>query len=1308
MDFNSEPFWDDFDATNGAKEQNYMRILFRPGYAVQARELTQIQSILQNQIKQFGDHIFADGSPVIGGHLSIDTNVPYIKLNKQYNSVDIDLDDFYGLVVFNNGYPRTRAKTIQTYSTETDSAILIKYLRGPGFSAGENISTASGSTATIQSSAFTGTGSVVSINSGVFYVGGFFVYVEPQTIVLDPYSSTPTYRIGLEIDESIITESEDAALLDPAQESFNYQAPGAHRYQYSLVLTKRSLTSVDDSRFFELLRVENGVITKQVSYPIYSELEKTLARRTYDESGDYTVRPFVADISANTSNSSEIIINIGPGKAYVKGTEFETIGTTKITLPKARQTKSSSGFNLSGYYGNRLIVSNVSSSGAASSFYSESLPWIDIHSVPNNSVSLSGDSAAYYATKIGSAKIKNVERTSDVNSYYLYLTDIDFQPILTTANVTSANASSVNLKSHFSSAANAYLNAQITLISTTGAVGNVSTVVSYDNTNKIAVVYPPFAAVPQSGDRISLSMSIDATRALMTPNMTTSFATANLQMNVASLGKDVQGNAVLEDSLYDSSVFSLPSYYVKYGSDTGVQLYRKLLIRDTFVTAGSNSNVTISLSTASQGTFDFGTSGATVSTADIRENIVVLANNGQILDMTSGGRSVYKVDGSTIILDAKNPFGSSFLGDILVTTKVVNANGSLRRTKTLVQSNTANITSITPSSATDVVGTTNFVKIDTANGVAWFMNSGSIVTNTYERQPLYVPDVVKIRAIYDSGSLSYAPNATNKIDITSNYLLDSGQKDNYYDHASIRLKPDAQPPKGQTAVFFDYYTHVGSGYLSSNSYSQTIYDTEMIPVYRNETGSILYLRDSIDNRPVRAIGTASNPYYQIALNARVNVVSGGVTVLANVARSGNTLTPPITVGNIIKIGSDIRTVNSVVNTNALTVSTPFSTSLSDSIPYTLVQNSNFSGAVTNRPTDPITLNYEFYLPRIDKIVVTKDKEFKLLSGIPNQAPMEPLEDSLSSMPIYKIYVPAYTPSIRNVSLEFVENKRYTMRDIGAIESRIKAIEEYVQLKESENEVINQPIPSPITKAPKPIYGTVVDEFIDLSVVDTSSDFSAAIENGMLSCYRHVTELPLKVSNEATSKIGSKFVMLPYTEAVVIEQNLATTDGLEPVVSDSMIAKFNGYVTLTPESDYFYSKEHLPTLSDIMGRFYSLPQQVKVDTAALTSAIVTAMGGAGYADYYYSNPALLGTAVNISDQYNITVPAVSSDPSQIEPTTTNEVSRDFVGVMPSTALNSTWTGADQTVSAGDPNAFDPYQSEIQGSYYRNANQFYGYK
>ena len=273
MDFNASPYWDDFEATNGALEKNYMRILFRPGFSVQGRELTQIQSIVQNQINQFGNHIFQDGSPVVGGHLTLDTSISYVKLDTQFNGVDIDLEDFLGLVVFNSGAPKIRGKVIQTYSTTTDRTLLLMYLRGNTFTAAQTISTAAGNSANVSSAAnTTGTGSVVSINQGVFYVDGFFVTVAPQTIVLEPYSTTPTYRVGLEIDEEIVTESVDNALLDPAQEAFNYQAPGAHRYQFNLVLAKRTLESVDDRRFFELLRVENGIITRQVSYPIYSEL----------------------------------------------------------------------------------------------------------------------------------------------------------------------------------------------------------------------------------------------------------------------------------------------------------------------------------------------------------------------------------------------------------------------------------------------------------------------------------------------------------------------------------------------------------------------------------------------------------------------------------------------------------------------------------------------------------------------------------------------------------------------------------------------------------------------------------------------------------------------------------------------------------------------------------------------------------------------------------------------------------------------------------------------------------------------------
>ena len=54
---NVSPYFDDFDA-----DSNYHKVLFKPGYPVQARELTTLQSMLQNQIERFGKHFFKEGA----------------------------------------------------------------------------------------------------------------------------------------------------------------------------------------------------------------------------------------------------------------------------------------------------------------------------------------------------------------------------------------------------------------------------------------------------------------------------------------------------------------------------------------------------------------------------------------------------------------------------------------------------------------------------------------------------------------------------------------------------------------------------------------------------------------------------------------------------------------------------------------------------------------------------------------------------------------------------------------------------------------------------------------------------------------------------------------------------------------------------------------------------------------------------------------------------------------------------------------------------------------------------------------------
>ena len=87
--FNVSPYYDDFDPT-----KNFHRILFKPGYAVQARELTQSQTILQNQISNFADNIFSQNTPVSGGKVTTNLKCYYLKLNTTYNGTAITASNF--------------------------------------------------------------------------------------------------------------------------------------------------------------------------------------------------------------------------------------------------------------------------------------------------------------------------------------------------------------------------------------------------------------------------------------------------------------------------------------------------------------------------------------------------------------------------------------------------------------------------------------------------------------------------------------------------------------------------------------------------------------------------------------------------------------------------------------------------------------------------------------------------------------------------------------------------------------------------------------------------------------------------------------------------------------------------------------------------------------------------------------------------------------------------------------------------------------------------------------------------------------
>ena len=446
VDFNVSPYYDDFLATGSdgkPPKEKYYRILFRPSVAIQAREMTQLQTILQQQISNFGDHMFKEGAMIIPGGTSLDLEYGFIKVNASYNSADVEsYRTNFQDVIITGATGGVQAKVVgTTAATGSDALTLfVKYIDSgtnkttKTFAAGEVVTGVDSGGVTrgaeIGSAATdVGFGSAVQIQPGIYYVNGVFAFVTSQTLVLDKYTNSPSYRVGLNIAETFSTTTEDTTLNDNAAGSPNFAAPGAHRYRINLTLAKYTTAQTTDSTFIELLRVEQGQIKKQIRSTEYSVLEETLARRTFDESGNYTVAPFNIDIRehlasgnnrgvfsvADGGDATKIAVGLEPGKAYVRGYEIDTLATKFIAVDKARDTEQIVNAVTSFQLGNFTLISPTS--GVAMN-----LPNVNQFEKINI---IDGSAATVGTARVRAIELHSGTQGSGTEQYKLYIFDLN-------------------------------------------------------------------------------------------------------------------------------------------------------------------------------------------------------------------------------------------------------------------------------------------------------------------------------------------------------------------------------------------------------------------------------------------------------------------------------------------------------------------------------------------------------------------------------------------------------------------------------------------------------------------------------------------------------------------------------------------------------------------------------------------------------------------------------------------------------------------------------------------------------------------
>ena len=1176
------PYFDDYDET-----KKFLRMLFQPGVSLQVRELTQLQTILQNQISRLGDSFYKDGSIVTGGQINLNINVSYIRLASTDTA-----STFANQKIQLSGADTITFDVITTVEAEgSDAPVLIGV-----YSGSDTITTTSatihivGSTGisaqTADSGTITGDGSIASISAGIYYINGFFVTVDAQTIVLEKFATTPSYKVGLTITESITNNTDDSTLLDNASGSFNVNAPGANRYKIALILGKKSLTTISEQNFIELLRVVNGLPTKIVKYPVYSALDDTLARRTYDESGNYTVKPFLANLNAHKNasgwtyasttasivgleskflkdfrigdsvyltngsfnsttttvtaiaddenmtvatpigtgqtqyihNLDKLSVGLEPGKAYVRGYDYESVAVEYADIRKGRDTNNAIEFVMNTNFGNNLRVDS-----ANGSFNIATHAPIDLHCV--RTVNITTTSAATYNTsKIGTTRPRQLDYFSGTpgatnGTYDLYLYDTKMTSVTSNVHTGIAAGGTTLVLNSTTSTDVSLAYAGATIKMTSGYNSGVSRKISDHQGNTLTLTN---AFLADTG--VSDTCEIDFTAKLL-ESVIESDGSGNINKyaDISQFGKvdqlDPNSLTKIFDTDRSSLIYELPQAVVKTLNPLVTSKFGYTVKQQFFSVTFNNGLASI---TQTGGVFLPG-KGASLQTADLLNHVVATVVTGG-----GGGSSPARVVGEII------NFGSG------------------------------------ATSGVDAAGTS--MTLDTGEGTS--DNFTATVTAAIALSTL--ASTFRTKTIVNANTTSFTSGSTNATLRGLGQYKATTAAD--YANTSISLRTSDVKSlkavvKSPTDDIVDLTTELFTTACASAGDTNNITDK-----YNFNTGQRdnLYDFGFIKLKPGQSAPAA--PVVAVFDYFSHQAADGPFTVDTYLGATAGVLF------------SDIPTYTSPITGKTVSLRDcldfrPKRTNGDESTSFALDSMTLNQSVVLPRLPDSdvvLTTDVQFYLPRKDKIVVTKDREFGIIEGNPSIDPIVPADDE-DSMTIYIADIPEYTFEVTDVNLQYIENKRFTMRDIGKIEKRVEQLEYFTALSFLEKDAKEQSI---FTDGGVERFknGILVDQFAGHAIGDVlDDDYRIAIDFDQ-TFLRPTFEsdnfkFKLDVNSANITKTGD-LVSVAYTDTGFIDQPATTTtEEVNPFGS----GMYNGILTLTNPSDtWFYDGRRPEVLINLTG------------------------------------------------------------------------------------------------------------------------------
>ena len=996
--YNIAPYFDDYNVKDSsgrsAGDKNYLRILFQPGFAVQTREMNQLQSILQGQIDRLGSSFYREGEAVLDGEATFRDNILYIEgeipSGKTFNVLASDIllqpaieirsggvrggqySKVLGIDVISNNKVRIYLQPIVDIADSPGAPLEDSIPTGSEIHYKNDIQTVSaeGATTTNTNILTTVTSSgmsfAISVNEGIYYVKGSFVHTPPMTrFWIKPTQNFIVRGDGcLTITENIVTSNQDSTLLDNSSGSYNYAAPGADRYSVSL-----------DIGFFELANASGGYTLKddtvgqtsnifaQGSTQSFSiarlfsvdesaievienreqtNLEKRLARRTYEESGNYTVQPFKiafrefaakARIGATEDNfydetvdpvyyGSELgdlqpfgitnikdsekrfIIQVEPSVAYVNGFRYEYIDKTQLSVPKARPQ-------------NSLFPNYHTGTKTGESFtfpvgnYFE----ITLPDSPNyNNLSPTSGVGRSGTYPIGSKRTLNT-----INAGYLNAQD------------SPGPTAQGGLGLEASVGGNAAIVKSLQYVRDTGTRGTsdspratyrvyVNNRATFDD---IKEAFPNFYGRQIDGAGTTSNNLITG---LGTNQATNTFTLNNLSNNSLIFPLPDEGVRRVDKLTY--------SKYKKFGPTTisGSANGGKVVI-------GGQPVAAIQLDVTGNESFEGISSTDKFDYTVIRR---VTLTDGTVADRVINPENFTIHEGSTTtsvtlraIVGADSPlfFNSPNSGDkfIVQAPVKVDAGPSSMRTKTKAQ------------------GTTTVTSQSYGAGAIFTLDDCDVIMST----------------INGAGG-----NLKGKFEV-----IDDGQSDpEFYTKPRIKLITGVDFT-GVNTITYDYYAHGQGDFFAVNSYG-----------------------DYTQNSPTLS-------YDEIGFFQDTQKLSDYI---------------------------DFRVKETYTDDRG---------------------GSNF-GPVALVPNRPAQSDYSYYLSRQDRLIIDGNGEISTVLGEPASKPILPPEPA-NSLTLYTYFVPAWTSTVKDITAQYINNQRSTMKDLGRMKKRVEKLEYISALSSLENSAMQK-------------------------------------------------------------------------------------------------------------------------------------------------------------------------------------------------------------------------------------------------------------